>query len=217
MNQISVAVAEDFAMVRQGLVALLNRNEGIEVKFDVENGLELIQTLESSPVDVVLLDLDMPVMNGHEALKILHKDYPSIHVIIISMHDSKDFVGECILGGAKGFLPKNSDIEKVVEAIQCVVEHGYYLNEKLSPGLLMSLLSDGVPSKDEPVSEFTEREIEVVQLLCQEKTAKEISEILFLSPRTVETHRTRIFDKTNSKNVAGMVVYAIKNGIYNLD
>lgn len=217
MNKINVAIAEDFAMVRQGLVALLNRNPGIEVKFDVENGLELIQSLKSQPVDVVLLDLDMPVMNGHEALKIIQKDFPFIHVIIISMHDSKDFVAECILGGAKGFLPKNSDIEKVVEAIQCVVEDGYYLNEKLSPGFLMNLLNNGGPAKRRKDIDFTDREIEVIRLLCQEKTTKEISELLFLSPRTVETHRTRIFDKTESKNVAGVVIHAIKNGIFDVN
>ena len=97
------------------------------------------------------------------------------------------------------------------------VENGYYLNEKLSPGLLMNLLSNGAPSESKTDIEFTDREIEVIQLLCQEKTTKEISEILFLSPRTVETHRTRIFDKTQSKNVAGVVVHAIKHGIFELD
>jgi DNA-binding CsgD family transcriptional regulator len=101
----------------------------------------------------------------------------------------------------------------VVEAIFCVRDSGYFLNEKLSPGLLMNLLSNGV-STEMKRAEFSDREIEVIQLLCQEKTSVEISEALFISPRTVESHRSKIFEKTKSKNVAGVVVFAVKFGIF---
>lgn len=214
MNEIRIALAEDHQLVRQGMVSLLSEESGIDVVFDVSNGAELLDELKSTKVDVILLDLDMPVISGQQALKVIVKKYPETSVIIISMHYSDEFISECVAAGARGFLPKNCDIEKVVDAIYAVKEQGFYFDDNVSKAILYKLVGkkDVNPNSDNEV--MSEREIQIVELLCDEKTTNEISEILSLSPRTVETYRNRIFEKTKSKNVVGVVLYAVKYGIY---
>ncbi len=210
---INIAIAEDHLLVRQGMVSLLSENEGVKILFDVSNGEELLQELKSQLPDVILLDIEMPVINGKEALEKIQEKYPSIKVIIVSMYYEDAYISEFISKGARGFLPKNSDIEKIVDAIFAVYEQGYYFDNKVSKALVLKLIK---LDKIEPVNHevvLSEREIQVLTLTCQEKTNQEISEILFLSKRTVEGYRKTILQKTKAKNVVGLVIYAIKNNI----
>jgi len=216
-RKIKIAIAEDHQLMRQGMVALLNEENDLEVVFDVGDGAQLLEKLEEEVVDIVLLDLDMPIVSGQQALKVMVKKYPNTHVIIISMFYSDDFISECITIGARGFLPKNSDIEHVIDAIQAVNEQGYYFDDKISKALLLELISD---KKVEPIFAtdiLTEKEIEVLKLICDGHTSKEISVILNKSVRTIEGNRVSIFEKTNSKNTAGLVIYPIKNKLYSID
>lgn len=213
---IRIAIAEDHDLMRQGLVSLLDAEENISVVFDVENGARLFEELKKKKVDVILLDLEMPVLNGHQALKILAERYPEISVIVVSMHYADSFISESIAAGAKGFLPKNCDIDKVVDAIFAVQEQGYYFDDKISRALLNRIInSDNQPSKftNDPL---TTREHQIVELVCSGKTNKEIASLLCLSVRTIEVHRNTINKKTNTKNIAGLVTYAIKNGLYSV-
>ncbi len=216
-KDIRIAIAEDHDLMRQGLVSLLDGEDNISVVFDVENGARLFDELKKKKVDVILLDLEMPIINGHQALKILTERYPQISVIVVSMHYSDAYISESIAAGAKGFLPKNCDIDKVIDAIFAVNEEGYYFDDKISRALLNRIVN----SNNENLPRFvenalTKRERQIVELICTGKTNKEIANLLCLSVRTIEVHRNSINKKTNTKNVADLVVYAVKNGLYNI-
>ncbi len=216
-KDIRIAIAEDHDLMRQGLVSLLDGEDNISVVFDVENGARLFDELKKKKVDVLLLDLEMPIINGHQALKILTERYPQISVIVVSMHYSDAYISESIAAGAKGFLPKNCDIDKVIDAIFAVNEEGYYFDDKISRALLNRIVN----SNNENLPRFvenalTKRERQIVELICTGKTNKEIANLLCLSVRTIEVHRNSINKKTNTKNVADLVVYAVKNGLYNI-
>ncbi|NRA10909.1 MAG: response regulator transcription factor [Crocinitomicaceae bacterium] len=213
---IRIAIAEDHALVRQGMVALLKEEKDINLVFDVSDGSALLQQLKKNKVDVVLLDLEMPIVNGHQALRIIAERYSTVHVIIISMHYSDPFISECITMGAKGFLPKNCDFETVVDAIYAVHEQGYYFDDKISRSLLKKLEKDKEQGTTISGNPLTSREHQILELICNGKTNKIIAELLAISIRTVESHRKSISDKTNSHNIAGLVLYAVKNELYNL-
>lgn len=215
---IKIGIAEDHDLVRQGLVALFEDEPGVKVKFDVENGAKLLEELKSNKVDVVLLDLDMPVVDGREALQVITDRYSKLKAIIVSMHYEENFIAECIAEGARGFLPKNCDFEKVVEAIHMVHEKGFYFDEKVSQTLVSEVLrknsNNGIRPNRNPL---TVREIEIIKLVCEGKKNREIAELLHLSSRTVEGHRQKIFEKTDTSNIAELVVFAIKNEIFAID
>lgn len=213
---IRIAIAEDHDLVREGMVALLKREKDVNLVFDVRDGFELLQQLKKSKVDIVLLDLEMPIVNGHQALKIISDKHPNVHVIIISMHYSDAFISECITLGAKGYLPKNCEFETVVDAIFAVQEQGYYFDNKISRSLLKKLVDEKDFDTSTSRDPLTGREHQILEFICNEKTNKEIAELLSISVRTVESHRKNILHKTESLNIAGLVLYAVKNGLYNL-
>lgn len=216
-KNIRIAIAEDHDLMRQGLVSLLDGEDNISVIFDVENGARLFDELKKKKVDVILLDLEMPIINGHQALKILTERYPEISVIVVSMHYSDAYISESIAAGAKGFLPKNCDIDKVIDAIFAVKEEGYYFDDKISRALLNRIVNSNNEKPQRFVENaLTNRERQIVELICTGKTNKEIANLLCLSVRTVEVHRNSINKKTNTKNVADLVVYSVKNGLYNI-
>lgn len=215
-DKIKIAIAEDHQLMRQGMVSLLKEEEHLDVVFDVGNGQELLNELKTNHVDIILLDLDMPIISGQQALKVINKEFPSTLVIIISMFYSDDFISECITGGARGFLPKNSDIEEVINAIDSVYSQGYYFDDKISSALLHKLVSEENVKPYFNNDELTKKEIEVTQLICEGHSNKEIAAILQNSVRTIEGHRNSIKEKSNSKNSAGIVIYAIKKGYYDI-
>lgn len=215
-KNIRIAIAEDHELVRQGIINLLSEEENLSIVSEVSNGAELLNDFRTKTIDIVLLDLEMPVMGGKEALKVISSRYPSVKVIILSMHYADDFIIDCVGAGARGFLPKNCDIEKVIDAIYAVHEQGYYFDDKMSKALLFQVMEnkDIQPTfSNEPL---TSREIEIVKYICDGKTNKDIADDLYLSIRTVEVHRKNISKKTHATNVVGVVIYAIKNGFFKI-
>lgn len=214
---IRVAIAEDHELFREGLASILNEETAeIEISFEAENGKDLLEKLKSRNVDVVLLDLEMPVLNGKQTLKALKAKYPSIRPIILSMFEAEKYISQAIKLGARGYLAKNSSIEKLVDAIYAVHNQGYYFDDEVSKSQLFKLVHDDDIEPefgDEPLSE---REQAVLELICNEKKNNQIADELCISVRTVEVHRQNLLRKTNSKNVAGLVVYAIKKGYFEI-
>lgn len=213
---IRIAIAEDHELVRQGMVALLEDEDELKVSCEACNGQDLLNQLKTNKTDIVLLDLEMPVLNGQQTLKIIRSKYPTLKVIIISMYYSDEFVAQSISLGARGFLPKNCNIEKVVDAIFAVHEQGYYFDDKVSKALLYKIVSQENFTPVFKNDALSDRERETIELICAGKTNVEIGELLCISPRTVENHRKSISKKTNASNVAGVVIYAIKNGLYKI-
>ncbi len=215
---IKVAIADDQKLFRKGMASLISSFDGMELLFEAENGQELLDfcNTEAKP-DVIILDLSMPVLNGLETLKILKEDFSSIKVVILTIHEAENFVLSTIQAGANGYLAKNAEPEEVEIAIREVYKNDFHFTLQM-----LELMRTGLVKKTQSVvleseSKLTKRENEVLTLICKQFSSTEIAEKMFLSNRTVEGHRNNLLLKTGSRNTAGLVVYALKHKIIDLD
>ncbi len=212
---IKLALADDQNLFRKGMSMLLRELDGMEVTLECANGKDLLKAIAVVPVDIVLLDLEMPVMDGVETMKRMRTDHPEVKVLVLSMHSEEKFIVHLMELGANGYLLKTAEAAEVETAIRSVAESGYYFSDMVSQVMLQGLVKkDKVRPYFNVVDPLSERELEVLKLICAEKTTPEIAEQLFLSPRTVEGHRNNILLKTGARNVAGLVVFAMTNGIH---
>ena len=214
MEVIKVAIADDHKIFRKGVVLSLRPFTNIKFVQEAENGEELLQNLPESAPDVVLMDLRMPVKDGIEATKQLSKQYPNIHVIILSMYEDERFVYHLMENGAHGYLLKNAEPQEIRRAIMEVQEKGYYLNNFVNRILLKRAHSKqkSAPSLSNEIS-LSEKEQEVLKLICMEFTAQEIAQKMEISARTVEAIKDRLMERFGSKNTAGLVFFAVKNNL----
>jgi len=206
-----VIIADDHRMVTDGLQSIIDNSDDFRVIQTVENGRELLRILEILETDLVLMDLDMPVMNGLEAMQEIRKKYPAMRVIVLTMHEEKSLVKKLTDLGARGYLFKNADKDELLTAMRRVYEGGVYFSAGLTLGLINTQLGQ-TSSYDEKKGLLTEREIEILKLIASGKSNKEIGDELFISHRTVDTHRTNLMKKLEVNNIAGLIRYAIKHG-----
>lgn len=211
MKKIKIGIVEDHIVVRQGLMALLPKFKEIEVLFDVSNGKELLEALTTYKPNLILLDIDMPVMNGREALLKTREKFPDVKVIMLSMHYEEAYIVDFISNGASAFLPKGSNIDKVIEAMQNVYKYGHYYDETVLETLKKAANEKGSTNFRTSKVVLTEKELQILALICANKSNTEIADILFISPRTVEGHRSSLLQKTGSKNLGALTLYAITN------
>ncbi len=213
---IKVIIADDHKLFRQGIAVLLEDMEDVSLIDDVDNGNELLAALKDDLPDIVLLDLDMPGKNGIEVLEEIRQQYAELGVIILTAVDVP-MVPYLDICGANGYLFKSTSHEEVENAIRSVYREGFYFNKSVSQAMLGSLKK---PQRKKPTLKnnvtLSNREVEVLELICQEYTAKEIGEKLFISPRTAEGHRRHLIEKLGVKNTAGLIVKAIKEGIVDI-
>jgi len=215
MNKIRIALADDHNLFRRGMASVLSQIPDVELVLEASNGQELIDKLTRRPPDVVLLDLQMPVLDGIRTTDYLREHHPDMRIIILTMHDEDKFVLHLLEKGVSGYLLKDADIDEVEKAVHQVMTHGLYLNEFVSKAMHRGMVGGTVPVKP-PQFEgeaivLSEREQEILALICEGLSTAEIGERLCLSPRTVEGHRTRILEKTGTRNTAGMVAFAFRN------
>jgi len=212
---IKLALADDQNLFRKGMAMLLRELDGLEVTLECANGKDLLKAIAVVPVDIVLLDLEMPVMDGVETMKRIRTDHPEVKVLVLSMHSEEKFIVHLMELGANGYLLKTAEATEVENAIRSLADSGYYFSDMVSQVMLQGLVKkEKVRPYFNVVDPLSERELEVLKLICAEKTTPEIAEQLFLSPRTVEGHRNNILLKTGARNVAGLVVFAMTNGIH---
>ncbi|NOQ72195.1 MAG: response regulator [Crocinitomix sp.] len=219
MDQISIGIVDDDALIVNLLKNFLDGQEDMDVRLTASNGKDCLQKLKELDAvpEILLMDLKMDEMNGIETTQVLKKEYPNIKTIIISSHYKVSFMGFMLKTGVSAFAPKGISTKDLLLMIKEVKQRGYYFNPEQ-----LEIIRDQLSSKfPKPVLEIenilSEREIDVLKLLCQQKTAKEIGEKLFITKRTVEGHKNNLFVKTGAKNVAGLVIYAVQNGIINAD
>lgn len=207
---IRIAIAEDHEIVRSGIVRLLGEIQNFNIVGEFENGQELITSLEKNPVDVAILDVDMPVLNGIETLKIIQSDYPDTKTLILTMHHEPEFISQLLALGMRGYLPKNCGVNELILAINTIHLKGRYYNEFVTEALINNVASHS----ENNTTKLTDREKQIVKYLCEGKTNKEIADSLYLSFRTIEVHRKNIARKINTNNVQGVIKYAVEHGLY---
>ena len=213
---IYLAIADDEALFRKGMIALLQDEPDLKIVLEAGDGEELLQGLRQAEItpDVVLLDLNMPRLNGIETAKIIRDTYPELKIVVLSTYFSNAFVLKMIEIGAAAYLPKDSDPADMRQTILDVSAYGFSYSRQVQQMIHQSLQQKSRPRLRIPFGiELTGRELEILQLICEEYTTIEIAEKLFISPRTVDGHRNNLLEKLGCKNVAGLVVYAIQHDL----
>ncbi|MBC7850666.1 MAG: response regulator transcription factor [Chitinophagaceae bacterium] len=210
-DKISLLIADDHEIFRDGLALMLSKQKHLQLAGQAANGRELIEKTASLNPDIILTDIKMPLMDGVEATRQILKGEPHRKIIALSMFDEENLIVDMLEAGAKGYLLKNADKLEILEAIQTVNENNNYYcrltSARLASMIVKSRFSDAKKTKP---AEFNDRELEIIRYICKQHTAQEIAEKLFLSKRTVEGYRTKILEKMNVKNTAGVVIYAMK-------
>lgn len=213
---IKVAIADDHKIFRSGVINTLTPYENINVVFEAEDGEHLLDIMSREVPDVILMDLKMPKMDGIQATVQVKEKYPNVKVIILTMYEDDNFIVHLVENGANAYLLKNSEPEEIYEAICTTFEKGFYFNENVNLALLKKVLHKNKqqfkPTFKNEI-QLNEREVEVLKLICNECTTQEISEKIYLSPRTVEGIRQKLLEKINVKNTVGLVLYAFRNGL----
>lgn len=209
---IRILIADDHAMFIDGIKSLLRKEENIQVVAEAANGHEALEILESNGIDMLITDISMPNMSGTELAKKVKEDYPDVKVLVLTMYNDREIINEILISEAEGYILKNTGKQELLKAITRIAEGStYYSNEVME--IVMENIKDGNNrhEQDERVKELTQRELEILQLICEELSTAEIAEKLFISPRTVETHRKHILQKTQVKTIVGLIKFAINN------
>jgi DNA-binding NarL/FixJ family response regulator len=211
---IGVFIADDHAVVREGLRLVLEAHPDIHVLGEASEGRGAVSEVRRLLPDVVIMDIAMPQSNGIEATLRLHELVPSVKVVILSMHSTTEHIFRALQAGARGYLLKESAGAEVVDAVRAVYSGGRYLSQKIAANVVDDYLREGQPAS--PLQALSRRELEVVQLVAEGRTSAEIAALLALSPKTVETYRSRLMQKLGVTDVPSLVKFAIQHGLTSL-
>ncbi len=214
MSEYKIMIVDDHKMFRSGLRFLLNNLTKIEIVGEASNGKEFLEMAENVQIDIALMDINMPEMNGIEATREALKRYPDMKIIVLSMHGEEEYYDQMLDAGVKGFLLKNSDADELISALEAVMAGKNYFSQEL----LVDILDQKRLQKLKPEAvKLSQRELEVLKLICDGYSNAEIAEQLFISQRTVDRHRSNLLSKTACKNSTSLVMYAVKNKIIEID
>jgi len=215
VTEIHYAIADKHTLFRKGIISILADSPQLKLVMEAANGKEVLENLPKYKPDILLMGLHMPEMDGIETIKEIRKTDNDLKIIILTMYDDEGRVIHLMESGANSYLVKDISPEELKTAIFSVYETGYYFSDFMNKTLLKKIVQK-VPVK--PLfndAELTNRELEVLKLLCGEKTTNEISELIYLSPRSVEGIRAKLFEKIHANNIAGLVIYAVRHGLFN--
>jgi two-component system, NarL family, response regulator DegU len=218
-----IGIVDDHKLFRKSLTLLVDSFEGMEVVLDAENGKDFFKKLKNQPIDVVLLDIQMPIMDGFETCSLLLKKHPLVKILVVSQLTTKQSIHRIMDIGAHGYFTKNTDPEQLDLAIKSLDDKGYYFSIELGTVMREVLIRDKKKVKKTDIdydvenAVITPRELQIIVLICKEYSSKEIGEKLFIDKRSVESHRTNIMRKTNSTNIIGIVLFALRRGLVSLD
>jgi DNA-binding NarL/FixJ family response regulator len=213
-STIRIIIADDHEMVRDGLRVMIGKIRELEIIGEALNGEQLVQLTRRLSPDVILTDVKMPGMSGLEAAKIIKKEFPHIGIVALSSYDEEDLVIDMMNAGAKGYLLKNASNRELTEAVKAVYKDDFYYCSQAQ--IKMAAGKANLLNKNREENKFTDRELQVIRMICEEKTSKEIGATLGLQSRTIERYRDAIMEKMDVKNLAGIVMYAVKNNLYDV-
>ena len=217
---IKIIIADDHVLYRAGVKTALSAKKDIKVVAEADNGNHLLNMLKMIPADVILLDIQMPIMDGITALPEIKKLYPATKVIMLTMMDDHSMITKLMELGANSYLTKTSDSEIIYEAIKTCFEQEYYFNSLTNKALLTNLKQRNVITPQKLMQQeahLNDKEMMILKLMCEEKSTKEIADLVDLSPRTVEAIRDKLKVKTGAKSTAGLIMYAVKHKILNAE
>jgi two-component system invasion response regulator UvrY len=214
MGLCKVALADDHVLIRNALAALINTFENFSVIYQADNGARLIEKIKVSEApDIVLLDINMPVKDGYDTALWLKEHHPTIKILALSMYDNELAVIRMLKNGARGYILKDAEPQELKDALEILRSKDYYYSDRVTGVLIHSFTEDSSKKKTDPALQMNEREITFLKHACSELSYKEIADLMYLSPRTVDGYRDALFLKLNVKTRVGLVLYAIKNRI----
>lgn len=215
---LKIGIVDDHQLFRRGLVLLVNTFKNAEVVLEAGNGIQLLEQLKDVTIDLLLLDIQMPGMDGYETCTLVRERYPDIKVLIISQLTTREAVHKIMEFGAHGFYSKNSNPDQLEQAISSINDKNFYFSQELGSIIREAILWEK-KNTNSMVSNvlITPREMEVIRLACKEYSSIEIADKLCITVRTVDTHRKRIMERTNSKNFIGVILYALRQGLLTVD
>lgn len=215
MANIKVLLADDHQIVRDGIKLMLDPQAGIDVVAEAENGTEIEKLIADNHIDVAVMDINMPEMDGIAATRLIKEKFPDVKVLALSMSNDDSHIRQMIQAGASGYIMKSAGRKELTKAIYEVMEGRHYFSDQATQSIMMDLVKNkGKSSSPEPIH-ITEREKEVLAMIVKENTNQEIAEKLYISPRTVDAHRRNLLQKTGARNTAGLVRYAFEHGLVN--
>jgi DNA-binding NarL/FixJ family response regulator len=222
MEPIKVIIADDHVLYRAGVKTALSAKKDIQVIAEADNGMHLLNLIRSIPCDVILLDIQMPIMDGIAALPEIKKILPNVKVIMLTFVEDQSMITKLMELGANSYLTKTSDSEIIYEAIKTCYEQEYYFNSLTNQALLTNLKQRQAPQMNQQTAQqqdvqLSDKETTILRLMCEEKSTKEIADIVELSPRTVESIRDKLKVKTGAKSTAGLIMYAVRHKIISDD
>ncbi len=218
MEKIKIVLVDDHQMFRDGVKSVLSDEDNIEVIGEIGNGNDLYEVLKSIKPDVIITDISMPEISGIDIAKYVSENYPEIKILILSMHSSEEFITKALSAGANGYLPKDTSMNELLKAINTIYTGDNYFNKEISDTILKSIINKSKSAKENAKNEtLTKREKEIVNLVVDGLANKEIADKLFISVRTVDSHKNNIMQKLNLKSSVELVKYAIKNNLAKLD
>jgi DNA-binding NarL/FixJ family response regulator len=213
MNKIQIAIVDDHSLFRDGIKLVLNQIEGFEVIYDTPDGHDFMDFIKKSPVDIVLMDIEMPQINGIETTLKALEIIPDLKIIALTMFTDEMHYVQMLKAGVKGFILKKSDKFQLQQAIEEVHKGGNYFSQEI----IQKLAAQATGKRSSDPDRLSEREKDVLNLICKGRTSKEIADTLFISIKTVEVHRTNILRKADARNVAGLIIWAVKNNLVTLE
>jgi two-component system invasion response regulator UvrY len=217
MKKYKIALADDHALIRKGLVGLINSFDEYEVLFNVNNGQDLVDQVSGGNLpDVAMLDINMPKKDGYETALWLKTHHPDVMVLALSMYDDETAIIRMLKNGARGYIFKDAEPQELKRALDSIVSKGFHYSELITGHLIHNINQEDGGKSGPRQTEFSEREIEFFQLICTELSYKEIGEKMHLSPRTVEGYRDALCERLHLKSRLGLAMYALKNRIVNL-
>ena len=214
MNRIKILLVEDHTILRKGIKALLEEEQGIEVIGEAEDGIAAMKAVDKDQPEIVLLDISLPYLNGLEITRKISKHYPGIKILILTMHNSDEYAFELLSAGAKGYLIKKAAPDELISAIKTVSEGFLYISPSISKKVIERINRTGrVKKPEKDGSKLSSRETEILQLIAEGHSPRDIARLLFISIKTVENHRYNIMQKLDIHNIAGLTKYAIEKRI----
>ena len=211
-NNYTILLADDHVLIRHGIKNIIKQNDKLEVVGEVSNGEELIDFLKEQVPDLLILDISMPKISGIEAVAMVKKHYPQVKVLMVTMHKNKQYFYHSMSSGADGYLMKDDSDQELLHAISKIQDGKTYISPILSDDFASDVISAHRNQQSTPFRSLTKREYEVLQLVVEGYTSKDVAEKLCLSPRTVDHHRSKLLKKFNLRNSADLVNFAVRNG-----